>query len=164
MLLVCTANHCRSPLAEVMLRRAIDRRGLESKVTVESAALRQLKVGEPPSSAMIAVASRRGLELAGRATWASPERVAAADLVVCMDHDQAQELARDVALAPASDPSRSASDRIRLLLEFAPDCGREEVPDPYGRDAFAHEQVADLIERGAEGLAEAIAGGFEPHR
>jgi protein-tyrosine phosphatase len=147
-----------------MLRRAIDRRGLESRVTVESAALRQLKVGEPPSPAMIAVANRRGLELAGRATWAAPDRIAAADLIVCMDHEQAEELARDVALAGTSDPSRSASDRIRLLLEFAPDCGRDEVPDPHGRDAFAHEQVADLIERGAEGLAEAIAGELEPHR
>jgi protein-tyrosine phosphatase len=123
-----------------------------------------MKVGEPPSPAMIAIANRRGLELAGRATWASPDRIAAADLIVCMDHEQAEELARDVALAGTSDPSRSASERIRLLLEFAPDCGRDEVPDPHGLDLFAHEQVADLIEQGVEGIAQAIANKLESRR
>lgn len=164
MLLVCTANHCRSPLAEAMLRRAIHDRGLGSKVAVESAALRQMKVGLPPSPLMIETAARRGLELVGRATWASPDRVGSAHLVVCMDHEQAEELARDAAIGVESDPSRSGADRIRLLLEFAPECGRDEVPDPHGRDLFTHEQVADLIERGVEGLADALANRFASRR
>jgi protein-tyrosine-phosphatase len=74
-----------------------------------------------------------------------------------MDHEQVEELARDAALAGDSIPSRSNTRRVRLLLEFAPECGRDEVPDPHGRDLFAHEQVADLIERGVEALADGLA-------
>ncbi|MGA0174490.1 MAG: hypothetical protein ACO3NL_12715 [Phycisphaerales bacterium] len=160
-LLVCTANHCRSPLAESMLLRAIERRGVHSRVAVESAALRPMKVGQAPSPLTRATAARRGLELVGHGTWASPERIASSDLIVCMDHEQAEELARDLSLSGNAVSSRSNAERIRLLLEFAPECGRDEVPDPHGRDSFAHELVADLIERGVEGLADALARMFD---
>lgn len=162
MLLVCTANHCRSPLAEAMLRRRFEARGIASEIVVESAALRQVKVGCAPSSTMAAVARRRGLMLSGLATWASPERIAAADLVVCMDHQQAEEITRDLAILEGDRDDRSCrGPRVALLLSFAPECGRDEVPDPHGLDAFAHERVADLIEQGTEGLADAIAEGRE---
>ncbi len=71
-----------------------------------------------------------------------------------MDHEQAEELARDLSLSGNAVSSRSNAERIRLLLEFAPECGRDEVPDP-------HELVADLIERGVEGLADALARMFD---
>lgn len=157
-LLVCTANHCRSPLAEAMLRRRVEERGLASKVVVESAALRQVKIGCGPSRKMVEVARRRGLELTGLATWASPDRIAAADLVICMDHEQAEEIAREFAMPDEARLGRISDDgRVRLLLEFAMQCGRDEVPDPQGLDDFAHERAADLIEQGVEGLAEALA-------
>ena len=106
---------------------------------------------------MSAVAARRGLDLCKQATWASPERLAAADLVVCMDHEQAEEIARDREILEVGSSQGSSTDRrVRLLLEFAPECGRDEVPDPHGLDAVAHERVADLIEQGVEGLAAAI--------
>lgn len=104
---------------------------------------------------MLAAAQRRGLALAGRATWASPARIAAADLVVCMDHHHAEEIRRDLGLGDRA-VAAAAIDRVRLLLEYAPDCGRDEVPDPHGLDADAHERVAELIEQGVDGLARAI--------
>jgi len=149
-LLVCTANHVRSPFAAAVLRVRLEESGLADRVLVDSAALRNVMVGSPPSPTMVAVARRRGIEVAGRATWASPERLAAADLVVCMDHAHADMLREDLRLAAVDPP-------VRLLLEFAPGCGREEVPDPHGLDDAAHEAVADLIERGIEGLVAAIA-------
>jgi len=148
-LLVCTANHCRSPLAAAMLRSRLDELGIE--IEVESAALRNVMVGMPPSPTMVEIARRRGIEVTGRATWASPERLAAADLVVCMDHAHAEMLREDLELAGGGPP-------VRLLLEFAPECGREEVPDPHGLDEAAHEAVAAIVDRGVRGLARSIAG------
>jgi len=148
-LLVCTANHCRSPLAAAMLRSRLDELGIE--IEVESAALRNVMVGMPPSPTMVEVARRRGIEVTGRATWASPERLAAADLVVCMDHAHAEMLREDLRLSRGGPP-------VRLLLEFAPECGREEVPDPHGLDEAAHEAVAAIVDRGVRGLARSIAG------
>lgn len=153
-LLVCTANHVRSPLAEAMLRARLNESGLADRVRVDSAALRNVLVGHPPSARMAAVARRRGIEVAGRAKFASAEVLAASDLVVCMDHRHAETLREEGRLVGGGAP-------VRLLLEFAPECGREEVPDPHGLDDAAHEAVADLIERGIEGLVAAIARSFD---
>lgn len=74
-----------------------------------------------------------------------------------MDHEQAAELMHDSSLEGESYRSGSTPQRFRLLLEYAPECGREEVPDPHGLDQSAHERVADLIEQAVEGLADALA-------
>jgi protein-tyrosine phosphatase len=43
-------------------------------------------------------------------------------------------------------------DRIRLLLEFAPEIGREDVPDPYYGGSNGFEYVLDLAESASAGL------------
>jgi protein-tyrosine phosphatase len=141
-LLLCTANHCRSPLAEALLRRAVDRQGLATLVQIRSAATRTVMVGLPPSEVMVRIGRARGVEVAGLATWASPRDLAEADLVVCMDAQQLE----------AIEDEPGVGDRACLLLSFAPETGRFEVPDPHGLGDAAHEIVADLIERGVEGL------------
>lgn len=154
-LMICTADHSRSPLAAAMLRAEVLKRGLQSRVAIESGAVRNLKVGEPPSEEMVEVGRRRGLAVEGQARWASPERIAAADLVVCMDASHMEELAVEATTCGAPlDAACSGSDsaRVRLLLSFAPWVGRAEVPDPHGRDLDTHERVADLIAAGVEGL------------
>lgn len=149
-LVVCTANHCRSPLAAAMLRTRLEERGLTDRISVESAAVRNVMVGRPPSSRMIEVARRRGIEVAGQAKFASAEILAASDLVVCMDHEQMEMLLEESRLVGGGPP-------VRLLLEFAPECEREEVPDPQGLDEGAFEAVADLIGRGVGGLVAVLA-------
>ncbi len=41
---------------------------------------------------------------------------------------------------------------MRLFLEFAPDCGLDEVPDPYYGGPSGFEQVLDLVEEASRGL------------
>jgi len=41
---------------------------------------------------------------------------------------------------------------VRLFLEFAPDAGSAEVPDPYYGGASGFEQVLDLVEAASRGL------------
>ena len=50
------------------------------------------------------------------------------------------------------------ADKIRLFLEFAPQLGRRDVPDPYYGGAAGFEDVLDLVEEGARGLLAALAG------
>jgi protein-tyrosine phosphatase len=49
------------------------------------------------------------------------------------------------------------ADRVRLFLEFAPQLGRRDVPDPYYGGAAGFEDVLDLVEEGARGLLAALA-------
>jgi protein-tyrosine phosphatase len=45
---------------------------------------------------------------------------------------------------------------VRLFLDFAPQAGRREVPDPYYGEAQGFEDVLDLIEQAARGLLQEI--------
>jgi protein-tyrosine phosphatase len=51
---------------------------------------------------------------------------------------------------------RHRRDRARLFLEFAPDCGFAEVPDPYWGGASGFERVLDLVEEASAGLLQDI--------
>ena len=47
-------------------------------------------------------------------------------------------------------------DRLSLLLEYAPQLGLSEVPDPYYGSGDGFARVFDLIDAGTAGLLEAI--------
>jgi len=66
------------------------------------------------------------------------------DLILAMDRDNLQELE---AMRPAE--SRA---RVRLFLEYAPELGRTEVPDPYYGDARGFEEVLNLSVAASRGL------------
>jgi protein-tyrosine phosphatase len=86
-LLVCTGNVCRSPLAERLLRRELDGvrcelGGFASELVIESAGTRAL-VGEPMDPRTAAVALDAGVDPDGhRARQLEAEQVAAAGLVL----------------------------------------------------------------------------------
>ena len=46
--------------------------------------------------------------------------------------------------------------KLRRLLEFAPQLGRDDVPDPYYGGADGFEEVLDLIEDACDGLVELL--------
>ena len=48
--------------------------------------------------------------------------------------------------------------RLRLFLEYAPETGRRDVPDPYYGGPAGFEEVLDLVEAGARGLIAALTG------
>ena len=49
--------------------------------------------------------------------------------------------------------------KLRLFLEFAPELGLREVPDPYYGGPQGFEHVLDLCEAAARGLIGQIGGG-----
>src|SRR4051794_34892098 len=62
-LLVCTANICRSPMAEGALRKRLWRAGLD--FDVDSAATHEYMIGMPPFTLAVATAKRRGYNITG---------------------------------------------------------------------------------------------------
>lgn len=81
-LLLCTANVCRSPMAAALLRREL----AGQPATVRSAGLRD---GGVPPPEVVAVMAARGLDVAAhRGRRASPAELAAADLIVTMAREQ----------------------------------------------------------------------------
>lgn len=144
-LFVCTGNICRSPTAEGVFRALVAAEGLAGHVATDSAGTHAYHVGEPPDGRSTAAALRRGIDLSDlRARKVRASDYAEFDLVLAMDRGHADILRRQ---CPAD-----LAGRVRLFLDFAPDLGIKDVPDPYygGGDGF--ERVLDMIEAGSAGL------------
>jgi protein-tyrosine phosphatase len=145
LLFVCMGNICRSPSAEGVFRRVLAERAPQLTIEIDSAGTHDYHVGNPPDRRAIEAARRRGIDLSQlRARQVSAEDFERYDLILVMDEENLDELRRR---APAR-----YHDRIRLLMEFAPEASSRHVPDPYYGGATGFEEVLDLLEEAAEGL------------
>ena len=148
-LMVCMGNICRSPMAEGILRKALQETGLDRHVEVDSAGTHGYHAGEAPDQRTKRAAAVRHYDLSNmRARKVAAQDLDYFDLILAMDRDN---LARLQQLQP--DESRA---RLALMLEYATDAGVEEVPDPYYGGPAGFEQVLDLLEDAAEGLLQAL--------
>jgi len=144
-LFVCLGNICRSPTAEVVFRAVAAREAPDLMLEVDSAGTAGYHVGEPPDRRTREAAARRGYDLSAlRARVIEPNDFERFDLILAMDRENLRALQRR---APAH-----ARERLRLFLEFAPEAGVSEVPDPYYGGPNGFEDVLDLIEAASRGL------------
>ncbi len=143
-LFVCLGNICRSPTAEAVLRARAAAAGLNLKV--DSCGTGGWHVGEPPYLPAIEAAARRGYDLRPlRARQLTEEDFTSFDHVLVMDRSNLRD-------AMAVCPPEGA--KPQLLLDYAPQAGRSDVPDPwYTRD---FEGTLDLIEAATDGLIAAL--------
>ncbi len=144
-LFVCLGNICRSPTAEAVTRQLARQEAPELLLELDSAGTAAYHAGSAPDARTVAAAARRGYALASlRARVVRPEDFTAFDLILAMDEDNLAVLRKRA--PPAAQP------RLRLFLEFAPEQGRREVPDPYYGGPNGFEDVLDLTEAAARGL------------
>jgi protein-tyrosine phosphatase len=148
-LFVCTANICRSPMAEGVFRTMTRRAGLEAAFVIASAGMSNVQAGRAPSPLAIEVAAARGYDIAGqRARAVTKEDIAAADYVLAMDRSHLADLRW---MAP-----RDKMDCLQLFTKFSPMPGIADVRDPYGGTQQDYERTLDLIEAGCKGLLVAL--------
>jgi protein-tyrosine phosphatase len=144
-LFVCLGNICRSPTAEAVVRALAASEARDLVIEMDSAGTAGYHIGAPPDKRSQAAARRRGYDMSAlRARIVEPEDFERFDLLLAMD---AENLAVLRARAPAA-----RHERLRLFLEFAPELGTAEVPDPYYGGANGFEEVLDLVEAAARGL------------
>ncbi|MGB6388730.1 MAG: low molecular weight protein-tyrosine-phosphatase [Methyloceanibacter sp.] len=151
LLFVCLGNICRSPMAEGVFRRVIEEEGLAERFEVDSAGLGDWHIGQAPDARAQTAAQARGIDISGQcARQVAPEDFSRFDLLIVMDRANSAELRRR---AP-----REAHAKIRHFLEFAPQVGTKDVPDPFFGDAEGFDQALDLIEAAAQGLLASLVG------
>jgi protein-tyrosine phosphatase len=146
---LCTGNICRSPYAEKVFERS-QRAGLAPKVTVLSAGF--LAPGRPSPEEAVRIARDRGISLeAHRSRQASPESLAACDLLVCM------EPAHLAAIAQMLGPRHAAN--VVLLGDLDSETPeRREIVDPWGRGDRFFVAAFERIERCAARLGALLHG------
>jgi protein-tyrosine-phosphatase len=144
-LFVCTGNICRSPLAEALLRRAVEQRGLA--ITVGSAGTGAWD-GAPASEGAYLVGLEHGLDLsAHRARLLSRDLVESSDLVLTMARHHGARV-----------DELGGSGRVQVLGEYAglPPADAE-VGDPFGGDLEIYRETFRQLERLIETVAERLA-------
>jgi protein-tyrosine phosphatase len=150
--LVCLGNICRSPMAETVLRAALDEAGLAEAVTVDSSGTGDWHVGQQMYPQARTALARRGYDgSAHRARQFQERWLADRDLVLAMDAGNLVTLRR---MAGPQD-----RDRIRLFGEVGGlgEVGGGEIPDPYGGNEADFAYVLDLLDAAAPVIAARLA-------
>lgn len=151
--LVCLGNICRSPIAHVVLSKALERAGLDDRVEVDSSGTGDWHLGHPMDRRAAAALAEAGYDgSAHRAQQFTEDWFDEHDVILAMDDSNFRDIA---ALAP--DPE-TAHERVHMFREFDPQGGYGdlEVPDPYYGAEENFSEVLKIVERTADGLAEAL--------
>ncbi len=135
---VCTGNTCRSPLAEVLARRACGEAlgvpaadVLAHGLAFASAGTGTLD-GMPASDGSLAAAAEAGLDLTTHASQAlTPELLERASVVYCMGQSHRRAILAEV---PA------AANKLAMLRHDGLD-----VADPYGRELASYRRTRDEL-------------------
>lgn len=129
-MVVCTGNICRSPLAEAEFRRHLS----SAQLTVCSSGLSAV-VGAPAQEKVCALASKRGLDLSAHKGIQISENAALEnDLILVMTNAHKDELERRFP---------STKGRVFLLGQW----GAGEIPDPYGGSEALYASVDRQIQQ-----------------
>ncbi|HEX3396882.1 MAG TPA: low molecular weight protein-tyrosine-phosphatase [Steroidobacteraceae bacterium] len=148
-LFVCLGNICRSPTAEGVLRYLAAKEAPQLALEIDSAGTADYHIGAPPDRRSQRAALRRGIDISGlRARQVAADDFARFDFILAMDRENLREL-------KAAQPRHSRAS-LQLFLDYAPDLGLRDVPDPYYLDAGAFEEVLDLTTAAARGLLVAL--------
>lgn len=143
-LMVCLGNICRSPLAEGILRRKIEREGLDWQV--DSAGTNGLHDGEAPHRLSQKVAGMNGLSICDQVSRRiTPQDFKKYDRIFAMAGDVIDEMKWIAGL-------QYDASKVDLLMNLSHPGRNLDVPDPwYGGESGYHE-VYKLIDQACERL------------
>lgn len=127
-LVVCTANRARSPIAHLMLEQALRDAGLEG-IVVRSAGTRAA-AGDPVMPDAEALLGERGLDAADfRSTPLTPALVEQADLILCAERSHRSDVVR---LAPKALRKTLTLAQAARLVPFVDPAELAPPSDPAG--------------------------------
>lgn len=141
-LFICSANICRSPLAETILKAMINARGLKG-VEVESAGILHREEGMPRDYRMALYAHEAGYDLGGYARCVDGLMLDSYDYIICMEFYHVVEIQKRVQYQNWG--------HIHLFNEI---CFGEntDVIDPTGDIDYFYQHVCNCIESGCKAL------------
>jgi len=154
-LMVCTANICRSPMAQMVGAHMADKAGLAGRVMFESAGTQASRFLEPPDPRTRAALLKHDYPVGKkRSRRVKPDDFTRFDLILAMDQSNMDDLLQ---ACPTEE-----THKLRLFLAFAPELGLREVPDPYFGGPQGFDRVLELCEAAAAGLIMHLRQGGVP--
>lgn len=132
--MVCVGNICRSPMAEGILKHALDEKG-KTSYFVDSAGLGAL-TGQPADPNACQLLLQKGIDIsAHRARQISSDMIRNADLILVMEAWQKTAI---------ETRALSAKGKVFRLGKW----GKFDINDPYHKESSIFRQSMTLIEQG----------------
>ncbi|TAG29000.1 MAG: low molecular weight protein arginine phosphatase [Verrucomicrobia bacterium] len=132
---VCTANICRSPMAEALLRHALKAEAAPLRDCQVVSAGVAARMGERVSANSVDALAKVGLRISDHRSQPLTQELAdRADLVLCMTESHRAII--NLALNP---PPKN----VCLWREFMPGDGDQEIGDPFGGPPKEYEACRD---------------------
>lgn len=148
-LVVCSGNTCRSPLAAALLRSRLATEESLRDVQVASAGTSAWD-GSPASEGSYLVGLERDLDLSThRARMLTAEMVQRADLILTMSDAHAHRVA-----------DMGGAMKVHTWTGYAGMAGAPaEIPDPFGGDVSHYRAMADMLEAVVDGIVARLRSG-----
>ena len=149
-LFVCMGNICRSPMAEGVFKRILEREHKSHEIFVDSAGTIGYHAGELADARMRRHAANRGYLLTHKSRKVSFTDFEKFDLLVAMDDANYADLC-ELANSPEE------KNKIVRMTDYCRTFEATHIPDPYYGGETGFEHVIDLLEDACEGLYNTIS-------
>lgn len=148
-LFVCLGNICRSPAAEIILRKQVADAGWAEEFEIDSAGTIDHHQGAPPDPRMSESLRQKGFTIQGHSRQIQPDDLVSFDLIVTMDESNFSDV-------QSLDKTGRLHSKIRPFVSFCRHHDDLRVPDPYygGQRGFDH--VIRMLEDGCKGILESL--------
>lgn len=141
--MVCAANVCRSPMAEIVATEIVRRKGLSGKFYFESAGTHASKNKMRIDTRAVAALERRGYKVKRkRSRPIESKDFERFDFIFAMDNTNYNELLRFCPL--------KLQYKLRMFLAESTEVNVKEIPDPYYGNNEGFERVLNLCEAGVQ--------------
>ncbi len=141
-LFVCLGNICRSPLAEGILKKKFEEKGIDG--IIHSAGFEPYHEGQHPDPRSVSTAEKHNIDISNKvARLFSQEDFDNYDKILVMDSMNYADVIR---------LARDESDRkkVDFLLNQVNEGSNDEVPDPYYGGPSGFDKVYDMMEQACE--------------
>ncbi len=151
-LFVCLGNICRSPAAEAIFIRLLERNGLNDAFIVDSAGTGSWHIGKKADSRMRIAAERRDINILSKARQINSKDFDEFNYILAMDDSNFKNI-QDLKNRTAS----TGFAAIKKIQDFRSVFNDQEVPDPYFGGDEGFDYVLDILEDSVKGFLESIS-------
>jgi len=135
-LMICTANLCRSPMAEAILKKQTSQRADADQWHIESAGI-WAQDGKPPAFLSKYVMEMMGMDISGKLSQSVNRKLLQNfNLVLTMEQEHKDWLIEQYG---------EIAERTYMLSEMVGEVA--DIPDPIGGELFEYHMVANLLQR-----------------